>query len=90
MQSQNKTNESILKEVIRYGNERRALEEKDHVIEVLYQTMNGKITKAAKMDLETYVQRQYFKQIIAQANKRLTFESPKSLFRVSIVNLMEL
>lgn len=71
LQSQNKTNESILKEVIRYGNERRALEEKDHVIEVLYQTMNGKITKAAKMDLETYVQRQYFKQIIAQANKRL-------------------
>ena len=37
----------------------------------MHQTVNGKITKAAKIDLETYVQRQYFKQIISQANKRL-------------------
>lgn len=55
----------------RYGKERSKLEAKDQVIGVLHQTVNGKITKAAKIDLETYVQRQYFKQIISQANKRL-------------------
>lgn len=71
LQSEMRNNESILKELERYGKERSKLEAKDQVIGVLHQTVNGKITKAAKIDLETYVQRQYFKQIISQANKRL-------------------
>ena len=71
LQIANKTNEVILKEIERYKEERNELEAKDQIAGILHQTFNGKIAKATKIDLETYVQRQYFKQIIAQANKRL-------------------
>lgn len=37
----------------------------------LSRTANGTLTGSAKVDFETYVQRQYFKQIIAAANRRL-------------------
>ena len=37
----------------------------------LSRTANGALTGSAKIDFETYVQRQYFKQIIAAANRRL-------------------
>ena len=35
------------------------------------QTANGRLSGSAKIDFETYIQRQYFKQIIHEANKRL-------------------
>lgn len=37
----------------------------------LSKTANGALSGAVKLDFETYVQRQYFKQIIGAANKRL-------------------
>lgn len=37
----------------------------------LSRTANGNLSGTVKMDFETYVQRQYFKQIIRAANKRL-------------------
>ena len=37
----------------------------------LSKTANGTLTGNVKMDFETYVQRQYFKQIIQAANRRL-------------------
>lgn len=37
----------------------------------LNRTANGTLAGSAKVDFETYVQRQYFKQIIAAANRRL-------------------
>ena len=37
----------------------------------LYRTANGNLSGTVKMDFETYVQRQYFRQIIRAANKRL-------------------
>lgn len=37
----------------------------------LHKTANGTLSGSIKMDFETYVQRQYFKQIIFAANKRL-------------------
>lgn len=40
-------------------------------ISVLSKTANGNLTGSAKIDFETYVLRQYFRQIIAAANKRL-------------------
>lgn len=69
--SQNRSNEVILKELQKYREERKELEAEDEVIQTLSKTANGRISGAAKLDLETYVQRQYFRQIIAQANKRL-------------------
>ena len=37
----------------------------------LHRTANGNLSGTVKMDFETYVQRQYFRQIIRAANKRL-------------------
>ncbi len=37
----------------------------------LSKTANGTLSGAVKLDFETYVQRQYFKQIIHAANRRL-------------------
>ena len=37
----------------------------------LSRTANGNLNRTVKLDFETYVQRQYFRQIIRAANKRL-------------------
>ena len=47
------------------------LQRKYELIGNLSRTANGNLSGAVKMDFETYVQRQYFKQIIRAANKRL-------------------
>lgn len=47
------------------------LEEEYRVIHSLYQTANGKLSGMAGLDFQTYVQRQYFKQMIQAANRRL-------------------
>ena len=41
------------------------------VLSNLSKTANGNLNGAVKLDFETYVQRQYFRQIIQAANKRL-------------------
>lgn len=51
--------------------EREVLREKKQLIETLYTTADGKVNRAARIDFQTYVQRQYFKQMVAAANKRL-------------------
>lgn len=52
---------------VRRGNLKKEYE----TISVLSKTANGNLTGSAKIDFETYVLRQYFRQIIAAANKRL-------------------
>lgn len=54
-----------------YAAERSELEVQDHCIRSLCETANGSITGSVKLDLETYVQRRYFRQILSEANKRL-------------------
>lgn len=49
----------------------KKLESEDQVIKSLSKTANGRLSGSAKIDFETYIQRQYFKQIIHEANKRL-------------------
>ena len=51
--------------------ERGKLEQEDAVVKSLYFTANGRLAGSSKIDFETYVQRQYFRQIIGEANKRL-------------------
>lgn len=41
------------------------------VLEQLSRTVNGNLGGSAKIDLETFVQRQYFRKILESANKRL-------------------
>lgn len=64
-------NQSILEHTNRYLERAKQLEEQDRVIKSLSKTANGRLTGSAKIDFETYIQRSYFKQIIAEANKRL-------------------
>ena len=65
------TNTSVLEQSAHYRKELEALKEQAAVVESLSRTANGRLSGSAKIDFETYIQRQYFKQIIAEANKRL-------------------
>ena len=62
---------SVLQNCAVYLEKGKKLESKDQVIKSLSKTANGRLSGSAKIDFETYIQRQYFKQIIHEANKRL-------------------
>ena len=65
------TNRAVLENSRTYLEDRQRLTEEDMVVKSLYRTAGGKLSGSAKIDFETYIQRQYFKQIIHEANKRL-------------------
>ncbi len=51
--------------------ERGRLKEQYAVLGNLERTANGNLTGQARVDLQTYVQRKYFRYIISEANRRL-------------------
>lgn len=65
------TNRTVLENSRSYMETGTRLAEEDTVVKSLYRTAAGKLSGSAKIDFETYIQRQYFKQIIHEANKRL-------------------
>lgn len=62
---------SVLQNCAVYLEKGKKLESEDQVIKSLSKTANGRLSGSAKIDFETYIQRQYFKKIIHEANKRL-------------------
>lgn len=60
-----------VEQIGKYAELRSELEAQDQCIKSLCETANGSITGSVKLDLETYVQRRYFRQILGEANKRL-------------------
>ena len=62
---------SVLQNCAVYLEKGKKLESEAQVIKSLSKTANGRLSGSAKIDFETYIQRQYFKQIIHEANKRL-------------------
>ena len=62
---------SVLQNCAVYLEKGKKLESEDQIIKSLSKTANGRLSGSAKIDFETYIQRQYFKQIIHEANKRL-------------------
>ncbi len=64
-------NQQIFKNLNVLYKERSLLEEKYTTINTLDRTANGKLNQQAGLDLQTYVQRRYFKYIVAEANRRL-------------------
>ena len=62
---------SVLQNCAVYLEKGKKLESEDQVIKSLSKTANGRLSGSAKIDFETYIQRQDFKQIIHEANKRL-------------------
>lgn len=65
------TDASVLEHCSGYLEKKQKLEEEDWVVKSLYRTANGRLTGSVKIDFETFIQRQYFRQIIQEANKRL-------------------
>lgn len=65
------TDASVLEHCSGYMERKQKLEEEDWVVKSLYRTANGRLSGSAKIDFETFIQRQYFRQIIQEANKRL-------------------
>lgn len=51
--------------------EREQIEEEYLLVHTLFQTANGKMAGSVSLDFQTYVQRQYFNQMIQAANQRL-------------------
>lgn len=65
------TNLSVLLNCEKYLLKAEELAKEDAVVKSLHKTASGRLSGSAKIDFETYIQRQYFKQIIQEANKRL-------------------
>lgn len=64
-------NEEAFKTIRRLLQERESLRAEKQLIETLASTADGKVSRSARIDFQTYVQRQYFKQMIGAANRRL-------------------
>lgn len=64
-------NEGAYRNLQKLMEERRKLKEEKQQMEILYTTADGKVTGSARIDFQTYIQRQYFRQMIHAANKRL-------------------
>ena len=65
------TNRAVLENSRSYREQGASLAAEDAIVKSLYRTAGGRLSGSAKIDFETYIQRQYFKQIIHEANKRL-------------------
>lgn len=52
--------------------ERAEIKEAKQQMDTLYYTADGKVSGSARIDFQTYIQRQYFKQMIQAANRRLS------------------
>lgn len=64
-------NERAVSKIGKLIRERQRLKEERQIVETLYLTADGKLSGSARLDFQTYIQRQYFRQMIVAANKRL-------------------
>lgn len=69
--SANQKNREVRDKLMRFLEQNGDLKKQYEMVGNLSRTANGNLSKTVKLDFETYVQRQYFKQIIRAANKRL-------------------
>ena len=67
----NEKNREIRDNLRRNFEKNSGLQNQYEIIGNLSKTANGNLSGTAKLDFETYIQRQYFRQIIRAANKRL-------------------
>ena len=69
--SVNKKNREVLEKLKKYFDKNGELQKQYEMLNHLSRTANGNLSGTVKLDFETYIQRQYFRQIIYAANKRL-------------------
>ena len=78
--SQNEVNRKIQKTLEKCRKEYEGLCSHYEEISNLSRTANGGLNQSVKMDFESYIQRQYFRQMIAYANQRLGKMTGNQLF----------
>ena len=71
LHNSNERNREIRDNLKRNFEKNSGLQKQYEMIGNLSKTANGNLSGSAKLDFETYIQRQYFRQIIRAANKRL-------------------
>ncbi len=64
-------NEDACRSLKKLLKERAGIREAKQQMDTLYFTADGKVSGSARIDFQTYIQRQYFKQMIQAANRRL-------------------
>ena len=69
--SVNKKNQEAGKKLKDFFERQKDIQKRYEMVSNLSRTANGSLSGSVKIDFETYIQRQYFKQIIHAANKRL-------------------
>ncbi len=69
--SANQKNREVKKRLEKFLEKDGDLQRQYEMVGNLSRTANGNLSRTVKLDFETYVQRQYFRQIIRAANKRL-------------------
>lgn len=67
----NRTNQERAAHVEELLRARHSLSEEYQAVNQLNRTANGNLLQTARLDFQTYMQRSYFKRIIAAANRRL-------------------
>ena len=67
----NERNREIRDNLKRNFEKNSGLQKQYEIVGNLSKTANGNLSGSAKLDFETYIQRQYFRQIIRATNKRL-------------------
>lgn len=72
LHSENETNRMILNQLKNIYEKTKDLQDRYSLLHNLSQTANGNLRERAKLDFESYVQRQYFMQVITFANRRLS------------------
>lgn len=72
MYRQLENNKMIYAQLEKIHENTKELQEEYAILQNLNQTAGGNLSGNAKIDFESYVQRQYFRKIIARANQRLT------------------
>lgn len=70
--SRNENNASVYSQLTKYFDEQDKYRKEYETMQNLSRTANGTLSGTAKIDFETFVQRKYFRRIIAAANKRLS------------------
>ena len=69
--SRRETNQQANRRLQQLTKEREGLRKRYQVLNTLSRTANGSLTGTAKIDLESYMQRQYFQHMIRCANRHL-------------------
>ena len=64
--------ETAIARLTAIAEKRAAAQHRWAVVNEVYATVSGQMSRRTKLSFETYVQQYYFKQVIAAANKRLT------------------